>query len=172
MSDEPRFEHDGPDDPFDLEETEKALQAERDERDEHVAEREELGFPLLWWRDNSLLEAHQAMGDLFDATLCAVSLAKALRTVGLTEDAQTVVMKLNLVSGPLVASGLQLLGMYFPELREEITATLASIPISSPTDDEASKIKAALAELERREAEVLEKNLRRLQDENFDAGMN
>lgn len=170
MNDEPKFEHDGPDD---LEETEKALQAERDERDA------ELGYALAWEQDTSLIAAHRVMSKLFDQLLDAITITRGLQAGGLPKDVQTVQMPLDRISGPLVMTGLQLLGLYFPELREEIKATLRSIPRPTATDEEKEQIQAAIDELDRMEAEAslavvkeLEEQFARLRHENGDASMN
>lgn len=142
--------------------TEEALQAEREKLDEalseyhganladpHADEREELhGNSLLWWRDTSLLNAHVAMGDLFDEALVDFDRAKMLLGEGVNPNTMHVELPLNFVTGPLVLCGLQLLGLHVPEFRDEIAALIKAFPFPVATEEETAEVEAAITRLE------------------------
>ena len=156
--------------------TQDALDEERDEidaaasefsgieayataEDQYDAEAKALGFRLAWWRDTSLLEAHQAMARIFEQALGTADMVKALRESGLPSDVMEVPYALNMENGPLVMAGLQLLGIYMPELREEIKRALSSIPEPEPTDEEKEALEQAQNVLMGRQADAFREAL-------------
>lgn len=132
--------------------TQAAIEAEHEARDEalseddgHDAEREELfGNGLLWWRDTSLLDAHLAMESLFEEVLSDFDSSKQLIEHGLAEDTMSVEMPLTFISGPLVLAGLQLLGLFAPNLRETIADIIKSFPFAVATPEEEAAIAAVM----------------------------
>jgi hypothetical protein len=150
-------------DPYDLEiqaRTEAALAAERDFIDaaasedaiqfkdtEREALREELGYSLAWWaEDDNIPTLDIAVAQANDAC----GRAQFIRTMqehGYPEDALTGYVPLNSLTGPLVVSGLQVLGTIHPHLRDEVTKILRTIAQFTPvaTEEEEAAAEAANA---------------------------
>lgn len=138
--------------------------------DGHEAEREELqGNGLLWWRDTSLLAAHHGMADLFDELLTQFDRSKELIESGVPEETMTVHLPLNFFTGPMVLAGLQLLGLYVPELRETIARILKTFPFPVATEEETALIDETIKSLMEKRTEEFVAHLRDSRDEDDDA---
>ena len=110
------------------------------ELDEHDMERLELGFGLAWWRDESLLDGLGAITSVVEQAIETSLYAKEYRDNGLHADVLARQFTVDPVSGPLLMCGLQILGIFAPELRDLIRDTLKSFESPVPTEEEQKRL--------------------------------
>lgn len=128
------YEHSGVDvGPGSDEETEEALQSERDERDALVDD-DRIKRP---WHDespqNSALRLAAVVGEEIGAY---VENVRALYEAGLPEDFLRVPVFLDMMSGGLVIGALQLAGLLVPEVRPQVERVLDVLYESLPDPNE------------------------------------
>lgn len=139
-------------------EAELARQQEQEERDAaaseapldpHALEREELhGIDLVWWHDDSFFAALNAMGAMFNGLLTDIDKARALIAEGAPESMMVTQQRLDWITGPMVVVGLQLLGIYVPELRDEIAKLLKNFEYAVATEEEVEILMSAATRME------------------------
>jgi hypothetical protein len=110
------------------------------ELDEHDMERLELGFGLAWWRDESLLDGLGAITSVVEQAVETSLYAKEYRDHGLPAEVLARQFTVDPITGPLLMCGLQILGIFAPELRELIRDALKSFEAPVPTEDEQKQL--------------------------------
>lgn len=108
---------------------------------------DELGVRLAWWEDTSLTSAHVVMSEMFGKLLDEHDMAQVLIANGAPADALPAELHLNWITGPLVMNALQLLGLFVPELREEIVNLFRVIPRPVETEEEREAIEHAMSKV-------------------------
>lgn len=147
----------------DYEDEEQPVAASPDEADATRAEwqdAQEAVIQYAWDKDTSLLDAHVVMAKIFEQALKHHDTVKALRGVGLPEDILGELIEVNMETVPLIMAGLQLLGLYMPELRPSIAKTLGLFKEPTPTDEELAVIEDAYVKLADKRIDELEARLR------------
>lgn len=102
-----------------------------------VRKREELGgMGLAWWEDNSLFSGLGVLGKVLDSAVDTVETMQAMYTAGLPETVLVASVPVTLVSGPLLLSALQVLGLFEPRLRDDIEDVMRTFAAAQPTPTE------------------------------------
>jgi hypothetical protein len=99
--------------------------------------REELGgMVLAWWEDNSLFTGLGVLGKVLDSAVDTTKSIELMFKVGLPQDILVTPVPVNLVSGPIVLSALQVLGLFEPRLRTQVEDAMRLFADAVPTPNE------------------------------------
>lgn len=103
------------------------------------------GMGLSWWEDNSLDTGLAVLGKVLDSCIDTVATVTAMRREGLPESVLATTFTADLLSGPIILSALQVLGLFEPRLRGEIEAVMSELANATPepTEEEQAQIQAA-----------------------------
>jgi hypothetical protein len=148
----------------DLAATQEAFERQKLARDADLSDNliDELGHDLVWRYDTSLRDAHSAMADLFDEVLAKYDSVTACIDEGAPADAIPAVLRLNWRTGPMVLASIQLMGLFVPELREEIVGILRGFETPTATADERAAIEAAAEQVSKKRLAELNDEIRKL----------
>jgi len=116
--------------------------------------REELGgMGLAWWEDNSLFTGLGVLGKVLDSAVDTVESIEAMIEAGMPAEIMQTDVPVTLLSGPIILSGLQTLGLFEPRLRRHIEAVMRTFAdcLPEPTEEE----QTLLTEYGSKAAEVL-----------------
>lgn len=101
--------------------------------------REELGgMGLAWWEDNSLFTGLGVLGKVLDSAVDTVESIETMIEVGLPAETMQTNVPVTLLSGPIILSALQTLGLFEPRLRTQIEAVMRTFAncLPEPTEEE------------------------------------
>lgn len=99
--------------------------------------REDLnGMGLAWWSDTSFANALGVLDKVLNSCVDTVEIVKSMRDHGLPEDILASSVSVNLLSGPIIMSALQALGVLEPLLRDDIYVVLKQFADAMPVATE------------------------------------